>query len=121
MNRTTKLILMFAPLALFFVGFALAVNDLRHPTLSTDQCTITGIAEAAQAHKGQGPYIYQHGDSVRNDVSLQCNRYGVLMLNDTQLLQTPIKSGHKASLSLKEYQYFPKRWQISVHTGKPKE
>lgn len=122
MTRKTKLIFMFSPFVLFFVGLAILVNDLRHPALTgDDSCVVTAIGKDVQSYKSQGHEIYRQSNNPQNDVSLHCNRFGTLLLNDAQMFITPVKSGQGAQVQLKEYQVLPKRWMVSVHTGKEKK
>lgn len=118
MNRNLKLFLMFGPLVIFFIGLAVMVNDARHPVVVEDKCVVTGTGEDAQKARGLSRVIYRQSDNVENDVSLRCRQLGNLMLNDTQLFITPIKSGQGAFISRKDYQILPDRWMVSVYTGK---
>lgn len=117
MNRNLKLTLMFAPLALAFAGFAVIVQDIRHPRLTQDHCIVTATGNDVKAYRSAGHYIYRQSENPQQDVSLRCERYGTLLLNDLQLMQTPIKSGQDAYIRHKGFQYFPERWEVSVHTG----
>jgi len=119
MSRRTKLILMFAPLVLLFAALVLVVGDMRHPTVQKDRCVITAVGTDAQDKHSNGQFIYRQSENRRHDVSLQCNRFGNLLLNDFQLFITPIQSGQAADVSLKIYRYLPERWLVSVYTGKP--
>ncbi len=119
MNRNLKLVLMFAPLALLFVGLIIIVNDMRHPLVSQETCIITGVGLDAQPYKAQGPYLYKNSTNPLYDVSMRCDRRGVVLVNETQLLQTPIKSGEAAHMTVKHYQYLPQRLLVDVDTGKP--
>jgi hypothetical protein len=121
MSRNTKLFLMFAPLAIFFVMLAGLVDDMRHPVVGRDQCVVTATGVDAQPYKSQGPFIYRQSDNIIHDIALRCNQHGILMLNDIQLMQTPIKSGQAANLTEKKYHYLPTRWLVSVQTGKPQD
>ena len=117
MTRQTKLILMFAPFALFFVGFAALVHDMRHPSYFEDSCIVTGVGRDAQKYKANHPYLYQQSTNPLRDVSLRCNRLGVVMLNDAQLFITPVSSGEGAKVSRKHYRFLPDRWEVDVRTG----
>ena len=121
MSRQTKLILMFAPFVLFFAGLAYLVNDMRHPAITGDQCVVTGTGADAQAFREESREIYRQSDNTLNDVSLRCNRFGSLLLNDSQIFITPVKSGQGADVQLKQYHLLPQRWMVSVHTGPEKE
>ena len=117
MKRQSKIILMFAPFALFFVGLALLVHDMRHPTSSVDSCIVTGVGQDAQPYKATSPFLYRQGDNPLHDVSLRCNRFGVVMLNDAQLFITPVGSGEGAQVIRRTYRFLPERWMVSVRTG----
>lgn len=117
MTRKSKIILMFAPFALFFVGLSVLVNDMRHPVLSEDRCVVTGVGRDAQQYKPKAPFLYKQSDNQLRDVSLRCDRLGVVMLNDAQLFITPVNSGEGARVSRKSYQFLPDRWMVSVRTG----
>ena len=117
MNHKLKLLLMFGPFALFFVGLALFVNDIRHPLVSSDQCIVTGTGSDAQKYKGRGVFIFRHSDNIKHDVSLRCNRLGTLLVNDMQVFITPVKSGQGAQVSRKQYSILPDRWSVDVNTG----
>lgn len=121
MTRQTKLTLMFAPFVLFFAGLAYLVNDLRHPAITGDQCVITATGADVQAYRAEGREIYRHSENKQNDVSLRCNRFGTLLLNDSQIFITPVKSGQDAEVQLKQYHILPQRWIVSVHTGPEKK
>lgn len=117
MTSKTKLILMFSPLALFFVGLPLLVHDMRNPVSSEDRCVVTGVGQDAQKFKLTSPFLYKQSENPLEDVSLRCDRLGVVMLNDAQLFITPVKSGEGAHVSHKSYHYLPERWIVSVRTG----
>lgn len=121
MSRKTKLMFMFSPFALFFIALAVLVNDLRHPALTGDECVVTGTGTDAQPYKSHGREIYRQSNNPQNDVSLRCNRFGTLLLNDVQLFITPVKSGQGAQVQLKEYRILPRRWMVSVYTGKERK
>jgi hypothetical protein len=108
---------MFAPLAAFFIGLTMLVGDMRHPSVTDDQCVVTGSGLSAQAHKPHSAYIYRQSGNALNDVSLRCNRMGRLMLNDAQLFLTPVKAGQAAHVARKRYQLLPDRWAVDVRTG----
>ncbi len=113
----TKLILMFAPLVLFFIGFAALVGDMKHPVTTRDQCTVSATGPDVSAYQSQGRYIYRHTENPAHDVSLRCNRFGTLLLNDRQLFMSSIKRGQAASVALRQYRILPERWAVSIHTG----
>ena len=117
MTRQSKLILMFAPFALFFAGLAVLVNDMRNPQFSEDRCIVTGVGLDAQKFKAHSPYLYKQSTNPLRDVSLRCERLGVVMLNDAQLFITPVGSGQGAHVSRKAYQFLPDRWSVDVRTG----
>lgn len=121
MSRQSKLFLMFLPFVLFFAALAFLVNDMRHPDIVADQCVVTATGEDVQAYKAQALEIYRQSDNNLNDVSLRCNRFGALVLNDTQLFITPVKSGQGAEVQRKQYHILPERWMVSVHTGPEKK
>lgn len=118
MNRNLKIFLMFGPFVMFFAALAFMVNDARHPSTLSDECIVTGTGRSAQKYKGQGREIYHQSNKVTNDVSLRCQKLGILTLNDSQLMITPIKIGQGAWVSLKQYNILPERWMVSVYTGK---
>jgi hypothetical protein len=120
LGQTTKIFLMFAPLAAFFIGLSVLVGDMRHPDVMDDQCVVTGSGLSAQSHKPNSAYIYRQSSNVLNDVSLRCNRMGRLMLNDAQLFLTPVKAGQSAHVARKRYRFIPDRWAVDVQTGLPK-
>jgi hypothetical protein len=112
-----KVFLMFAPFVLFFGGLAGLVNDMRHPSTLSDQCKISATGkDVSELHIG-GPYIYKQSNNALNDVSLECNRFGTLLLNDVNLFITPLAKGQTAYVSRKRYQFIPERWMVSVRTG----
>lgn len=117
MNRNLKIFVMFGPLVLFFAALAVMVNDARHPNVLNDECIVTGTGKEAQPYKAKGRLIYQQSDNINNDVSLRCQKLGILALNDTQLFITPVEIGQGAWVSLKHYQFLPDRWMVSVYTG----
>jgi len=117
MTRQSKMILMFAPFALFFVGLTVLVNDMRHPVASEDHCIVTGVGQDAQQYKGRSVFIYRQSENPLQDVSLRCNRTGLVMLNQAQLFITPVKSGQGANITHKRYHFLPDRWMVSVRTG----
>ena len=117
MNRNLKLFLMFGPFILFFAALAFMVNDARHPSIQSDECIVTGTGKEAQAYKAKGRLIYRQSDDINSDVSLRCQKFGILILNDTQIFMTPIEIGQGAWVSLKRYQFLPERWMVSVYTG----
>jgi hypothetical protein len=117
MTRKSKIILMFAPFALFFVLLAVLVNDMRHPVISEDRCVVTGVGRDAQKYKPQAPYLFKQSENQLRDVSLRCDRFGIVMLNDAQLFITPVNSGEGARVSRKSYQFLPVRWMVSVRSG----
>lgn len=119
MSRNAKLTLMFAPFLLFFGGFIAVVSDLKHPAVSRDQCIVTAVGQDAQKDGVGGSFIYRQSENRLHDVRLRCNRLGSLLLNDTQLFVTPVKSGQAAKVSLQQYRLWPDRWTVSVYTGKP--
>lgn len=118
MNRKIKLFLMFGPFVLFFAVFAVLVTDARHPAITKDECIISGTGNEAQKYKRTSQELYHQSDNINNDVSLRCEKMGNLFLNDTQIFITPVETGQGAWVSLKEYRYLPKRWMVSVYTGK---
>jgi len=117
MTRKSKITLMFAPFALFFVGLPILVHDMRHPVLSGDRCVVTGVGQDAQKYKATSPFLYKQSENPLQDVSLRCDRLGVVMLNEAQLFLTPVKSGEGAHIKRKTYQFLPERWDVSVRTG----
>jgi hypothetical protein len=117
LGQTTKIFLMFAPLAAFFIGLSVLVGDMRHPDVMDDQCVVTGSGLSAQSHKPYSAYIYRQSGNELNDVSLRCNRMGRLMLNDAQLFLTPVKAGQSAHVARKRYRFIPDRWAVDVRTG----
>ena len=117
MTRQSKIILMFAPFALFFVGLPVLVNDMRNPVSSEDRCVVTGVGQDAQKYKANSPFLYKQSENPLQDVSLRCDHLGVVMLNDAQLFITPVKSGEGAHVVHKTYQFLPERWDVSVRTG----
>jgi hypothetical protein len=119
-NQKTKLFLMFAPMALFFVGLAVLVNDMRHPLTVSDECLISAVGKDVAPFKARATYIYQQSSNELNDVSLQCARMGTLLLNDVNLFITPVAKGQKAAIARRRYHYLPDRWEVSVTTGKKK-
>ncbi|WP_373533531.1 hypothetical protein [Vampirovibrio sp.] len=121
MNRNTKLFLMFGPFVLFFTALALMVSDARHPSIRRDECVVTGTGQQAQAFKAKGRLIYRQSDNLNHDVSLRCEQFGTLVLNDTQLFITPVEIGQGAWVSLKRYQFLPERWMVSIYTGPEKK
>lgn len=117
MSKQSKIILMFAPFALFFLGLAVLVNDMRHPVASEDRCVVTGVGQDAQPYKAQSPFLYRQSNDPLQDVSMRCDRMGVVMLNDAQLFMTAVKSGQGAHITRKRYQFLPDRWMVNVRTG----
>lgn len=118
MNRTVKLILLFAPLAIFFSAFIVIVQDLRRPATTTDHCLVAAVGTEVLPLRGQGPYIYKHGDNVLHDLALRCDQRGLMLLNDAQLSLTPVKRNQVVDLTLKTYRYLPRRWMLGIHTGR---
>jgi hypothetical protein len=119
MNRTIKLILLFAPLAIFFSVFIVIMVDLRQPVTMTDRCVVAAVGTEVWPLRGQGPYIYKHGGNVLHDLALRCEHGGLMLLNDEQLSLTPVKQGQPVDLTVKTYRYLPKRWLLGIHTGRP--
>lgn len=119
MNSKTKIALMFSPLAMFFIGFAVLVNDLRHPVMETDRCTVLATGQDVQDQHLKGRTIYAQSANALNDVALSCRRFGTTLLNDTQLFQLDIMKGQAAELLRKRYQFLPDRWSVNIATGKP--
>ena len=121
MNRNTKLTLMFLPLAVFFVVLMVVVQDARQPQISRDQCKILAAGPAAQAHlpeTGKANYLYRHSENPLYELALQCQAMqNKAFINDEQLLQTPVKHGQKADLTIKTYKFLPQRHLLSIHTG----
>lgn len=117
MNRNQKLFWMFAPLALGFVILIALVHDARNPAVAYDNCVVTATGTDVARFKPTSRELYRQSENVLNDVSLHCNRLGNLVLNDTQIFVTPIKSGQGADLSHKTYHILPERWLVSIHTG----
>ncbi len=117
MQRALKLILMFAPLVAFFIGFALFSQDIRQPATSTDRCIVVAAGSDVWPLRKQASYIYKHGNNVLHDLALRCDTNGLILLNDTQLGYTPIQSGQAVELSIKTYHWLPKRWLLQIHTG----
>ena len=120
MNDTTRTLLKFLPLAVFFVVFAVAINDLKHPAVTEDDCTVLATGENVTQGDHTGKSIYRQSEDPRNDVALDCPTHGKLLLNDVQLTQTAILKGQSSRIVRKQYHYMPDRWNISVKTGKPK-
>jgi hypothetical protein len=112
---------MFGPFVLFFAALTVMVNDARHPRLISDECVITGTGRDAQKARVTSRLIYRHSSNMNHDVSLRCQKLGKLMLNDSQLLITPVKIGQGAWVSQKKYNLLPERWMVSVYTGKEQE
>lgn len=116
-SRPLKLVLMFAPLALFFTGFAIFAQDIREPQTSTDRCMVAATGTDVWPLHNEAPYIYKHGNNVLHDLALRCDAQGLILLNDAQLGYTPVKSGEAVELTMKTYRYLPKRWLLQIHTG----
>jgi hypothetical protein len=115
--RPLKLVMMFAPLAVFFIGFAILAQDIRQPETSTDRCMVAATGTDVWPLRREATYIYKHGNNVLHDLALRCDTHGLILLNDTQLGYTPIKSGEAVDLNIKTYRYLPKRWLLQIHTG----
>lgn len=119
--RNIKLAAMFLPLLLFFIGFSLIVNDLRHPQVREEQCTVTAVGPDAIAFLKQSTVLYRQSNNPLHNVSLHCPTLGTLFLNNVQLMQTPIKKGQLADVKYKHFQFLPENWAVSVHTGLEKK
>ena len=117
MTRQTQILLMFAPFVLYFIGLTVLVNDMRHPRSAEDRCVVTGVGRDAQPYKPKAPYLYKQSENQLQDVSLRCDRLGIVMLNDAQLFITPVNSGQGAHVTHKSYQFLPDRWMVNVRTG----
>jgi hypothetical protein len=122
MNRNIKLALMFVPLAVFFIILPIVVQDARSPKIVNDQCQVLAAGPAAKAYQPGGTVLYSHGENPLYHLALHCDKFPTTVLvNDEQLLQTPVKHGQQAELLSKEYKYLPHRWIISIHTGPQQE
>jgi hypothetical protein len=115
-----KLVLMFGPLVLFFAALFMLVNDMRHPVLTKDRCTVIATGTAVGKLRTPDNVLYQQSSNPLNDVAFQCDRFGEAILNDTQIFTTTVKTGHGATITRKDYRYLPVRWAVEVNTGKEK-
>ncbi|HEY9745841.1 MAG TPA: hypothetical protein V6C99_06445 [Oculatellaceae cyanobacterium] len=118
MNKNLKIGLMFAPLGIFAIVLAVGVYDLRHPSVTIEQCLVTDVGLDVTAHKRSGRMIYRQSENALHDLSLRCQKSGDLRLNDLQLRQTPVKRGQMAEVVHKQFSFLPERWLISVHLKK---
>lgn len=122
LSRNLKLVLWFAPLAVLFIALGLAVNDMRHPSIQTDQCTIRAVGADVLAFQPlDSEYIYRQSSNPANEVGLQCSQMGALYLNDTHLFLYGIEVGQAVELSQKRYAWLPERWSVNVHVPLPNE
>jgi hypothetical protein len=121
MNRSAKLTLMFLPLLLFFVALFILVQDARSPKVMRDQCDVLAAGPAAGAYNTGGIVLYSHSENPLYQLALSCRKFPqTILINDEQLLHTPVKQGQQADLLHKAYHYLPQRWTISIHTGSQK-
>lgn len=118
MKQTIKLTVMFLPLLLLFVAIVVITQDARMPQVLRDQCQVLAAGPAAAPYKNISKVLYSHGENPLYHLALNCRKFNhPLMVNDEQLMHTPIKQGQKAELLSKHYRFLPHRWIISVHTG----
>lgn len=117
MTKNIKLIILFTPLLLFFLFFGFVVHDLKHPKESSDQCFIVETGSAARQYRRLDNNLYIQSDDPQYNIALDCNRHGVLFLNDLQRNINAVQKGQKVNLNVLSYQYLPNRWHINVMTG----
>ena len=116
MTRNTKIILMFAPLAVAFLGLFFVVKDLKSPVKQTDACRIMAIGPTAGGYRTEDDanVLYTSSGNPQHDVALACIKHGDVVINDFDVFITDIQAGDKATLRHTTYQYLPERWQLDI-------
>jgi|GEM_PF-3307264 len=118
MKQPIKLTLMFLPLLLVFIAIYVITQDAKAPQILTDKCQVLAAGPAASEYQKTSTFLYSHGENPLYHLALNCRKFSkTLMVNDEQLMHTPIKRGQEAELLSKHYRFLPHRWIISVHTG----
>ncbi len=116
MSQKSKLIWMFLPLVLFFIGLGIFVNDVTHAKIQRDDCTILALGkEAAQLDTEKKP-LYTNSGNPLHTIALHCADLGDVKLNDFDAFVVPLSKGDKVLLSKKEFAYLPHRWQLEIET-----
>lgn len=116
-RRTLKLLTMFTPLTLSLVVLFMGIYDLKHPAVQNDECFVVGRGPAVQNFKQEAELLYQIGDNTANDIGFHCKAMGDVYINDSVPL--PFRQGKVTRLTIKEYQYFPKRYYFELPVVNP--
>lgn len=121
MNRNQKLIWMFTPLAFAFGMIFMAMDDVRHPVTLSDTCMVIGTGPAVARLKKDDNILYRQSNTDLYDVALQCQKRGIVVLNDHEPFENPLAGGIPVKITSKQYQYLPTQWRVDVQTGNPDE
>ncbi len=114
MTRRSKLVWMFAPLAIAFIGIAVATVDLKNPAIFQDHCEVVATGQAAQNLKTESNTLYASSDQMKNNVGLSCRQLGVVVINDFIVFKLNIQQGDPVTVTQKKYQILPNRWQVNI-------
>ncbi len=116
MSQKSKLVWMFLPLGLFFVGLWVFVHDVNSATIHRDDCTILALGKEADALNTDKKPLYTNSGNPLHTIALHCAGLGDVKLNDFDAFVAPLSKGDKVLLSKKEFNYLPRRWQLEIDT-----
>jgi hypothetical protein len=117
MNRSHKLFWMFVPLAVGFLLLFVAMDDMKHPVVAEDDCTVIGTGPAVESLKTEENVLYRQSDTDVYDIALQCQGQGTVVINDMDPFQAAMVGGEAVHITSKSYHYLPTQWRVDVETG----
>ena len=117
---TKRLILRFGPLLVCFVLLLVGIQDLKHPVIQTDQCQFVGRGRIlTKLFMAEARVLYKQGSDVENNLGLVCQQQGPVLINDDAPL--PVQHGQTVQLMIKQYRYWPQRYQVYLPVTNPQE
>jgi hypothetical protein len=111
-TKLQKLLLMFIPLTLGFSGLTLAIHDLKHPEVVTEECSVIGRGLAVQKYKSRSRTLYRRSNNEQDDLAFRCQRTGNVIINDEVPL--PVRTGESVKLTTKSFRYLPQRYYVEL-------
>lgn len=119
MTRFMKHLLMFAPLAILFVGIGVVSYDLKNPlSENRDTCTVLATGSDVEPYKRKDNALYDHGATSRYDIGFACQHLGIVTINDQETLESGfVEAGNDATITHKTFRVWPETWRISVENS----
>lgn len=112
-------ILMFLVFLVGFSALGLIIADLKHPEITYDSCRFVGRGAEIAPFTAQAIRLGSPSGQAQDDFGFACKKQGDIVINSP--VPVPPQPQQHVSLQIRDYQYLPTRYNLSVKVINPTE